>query len=435
MKPELYTKVILTQILAEVVEKQRTLTSVLPEYLAKIMDPRDKALVQFCAYEIFRDFFHLEAIIQKLVTKSLKNRQAYYLLLIGCAQLLSSRIPAYAVVSSTVEAAKKLKLFSMVNLINAVLRNLQRQQTQILAELESNAVTRYSHPQWLITLLQQAWPTQWESICLANNQHAPMWLRINPRQIAREAYVELLHKKNIAVSEVDGNACCLVSPVEVTELPGFNRGWVSVQDRAAQMAAELLDVQPQHRVLDACAAPGGKTAHILEIQPQLAELVAIDNDARRAEKIRENLVRLQLSATLLVDNAAKPQQWWDGKPFDRILLDAPCSATGVIRRHPDIKVLRQPQDITQLVALQLQLLQALWPLLKPAGKLLYATCSILPQENQQVIAKFCQQQTGVQQTAEWQIFPGEQHRDGFFYAMLTKVSCDGVDLGATESVS
>ncbi|MFI4954401.1 MAG: 16S rRNA (cytosine(967)-C(5))-methyltransferase RsmB [Gammaproteobacteria bacterium] len=420
MKPELHTKVILTRILSDVLEKKRTLTNVLPDYLKKIKDPRDKSLVQFCAYEIFRDFFRLEGIIKKLVTQPLKNKQAYYLLLIGISQLTTTRMPAYAVVSSTVDAAKKLKLFSVCNLINAVLRAFQRQQVEILAELETNPVTHYAHPEWMILNLQTAWPTQWESICTENNQHAPMWLRINPQKITPAAYLELLSEKNMPIAAIDGSACCLETPVDVELLPGFNEGWVSVQDRAAQMAAELLDLQPQQRVLDACAAPGGKTGHILEKQPDVAELVAIDDDPLRVIKIRENLTRLQLTATVLVGDAAEPKLWWDGKLFDRILLDAPCSATGVVRRHPDIKVLRQPQDIAELAHLQLALLKALWPLLKPQGKLLYATCSILPQENQRVVTQFCQEQADASQVSGRQIFPGEEKMDGFFYALLEK---------------
>jgi 16S rRNA (cytosine967-C5)-methyltransferase len=431
MKPEIQTKMILTKILAEIFEHKNNLTHILPLALSKITDHRDKALVQFCAYEICRDYLRLDAMIKKLVAKPLKDKNAYYLLLIGLSQLNSSRMPAYAVVSSTVEAAKKLKLFSLANLINAVLREFQRQQATLVAQLDQNPITQYSHPEWLIKLLQTAWPEQWHTICAENNKKPPLWLRINAIKTSPEAYLEMLHQNNIEVSAVYENACCLTTAVDVEQLPGFEQGLVSVQDRAAQMAAELLDLQAGQRVLDACAAPGGKTGHILEKQAQLQELLSIDNDPQRIHKIQENLTRLQLTANVALANALCPKEWWDGVLFDRILLDAPCSATGVIRRHPDIKVLRQAHDIQELAQQQLALLKALWPLLKPEGKFLYATCSVLPQENQNIVKQFCQENPdaevipfdrgwGTAVGVGRQILPGEQNMDGFFYALLIK---------------
>jgi 16S rRNA (cytosine967-C5)-methyltransferase len=290
-----------------------------------------------------------------------------------------------------------------------------------------------SHPDWLIKQIEQDWPQQAQKILLENNQQPPMALRVNLARISRDQYLQLLSEQGIEAVSVDfcPSAIILDKPVAVDLLPGFAEGLVSVQDTAAQLAAGLLDVQPGHRVLDVCAAPGGKTAHILEHQPQLKELVAVDVDESRLQRVSETLQRLKLPATLVVGDAANPQEWWDDQLFDRILLDAPCSALGVIRRHPDIKLLRRAEDIEPLQALQKNILNAVWPLLAPGGIMLYATCSILKQENEQQIDAFLAEHPDAVELpidAVWgfsgshgrQIMPGESAMDGFYYARLGK---------------
>lgn len=430
MKPEIRVRLALIDILQEVLEQQHSLTLVLPNYLKEFSDQRDQALVQFCAYGICRDYLRLDAVIKKLTTRPIKDQQIYYLLLMGIYQIMSSRIPDFAVVNTTVEAAKALKLTFAAGFINGVLREFLRKKNDLTKELDDNPITKWSHPLWLIDYLKSSWPTQWEEICTANNQMPPMWLRINQQQIDSTVYLELLQKNNLPVTYHSGVTCCLQDPIEVESLPGFSQGHISVQDAAAQFAAELLDLQANQLILDACAAPGGKTCHILEKMPNVAKVIALDKDAERVTRIQDNLSRLKLKAEIVIADAAKPAAWWDKQLFDRILLDAPCSATGVIRRHPDIKILRHAKDIPLFVEQQLQLINALWPLLKPNGKLLYATCSILPQENEMVIASFCKHNDvqalpiklphGMPTAHGWQLIPGTNNMDGFFYALLQK---------------
>ena len=290
-----------------------------------------------------------------------------------------------------------------------------------------------AHPAWLLEHLQQDWPADWERIVSANNATPPMTLRVNAAHSERDTYVAMLKESGTSCEPARHTeyGLTLSQPVGVDHLPNFTDGAVSVQDAAAQLAAQLLDARPGERVLDACAAPGGKTAHILERQPGLAKLLALDISEERIQRLTDNLRRLGLSATTCVGDATNPTSWWDGRPFDRILLDAPCSATGVIRRHPDIKVLRHAEDLRQLTQTQAQILTALWPLLKPGGMLLYVTCSILQQENSQQIQDFLATQADARHNlidAEWghaqaagrQTLPGENGMDGFFYACIQK---------------
>ncbi|HFE32048.1 MAG TPA: 16S rRNA (cytosine(967)-C(5))-methyltransferase RsmB, partial [Gammaproteobacteria bacterium] len=318
-------------------------------------------------------------------------------------------------------------------LVNAVLRNFQRQAEELLAAADASEPGRWAHPQWLIDSVRTAWPDDWQRILTANNERAPMTLRVNVRQQSRDDYLQRLEQAGIdaeATTHSDGGIR-LRSPCDVTQLPGFSEGAVSVQDEAAQLAAQLLDVRPGQRVLDVCAAPGGKTAHILERSDDIA-LLAVDIEARRLQRVTDNLQRLGLQAEVREGDARRPDDWWDGRPFERILLDAPCSASGVIRRHPDIKLLRRPGDIETLLELQGEILRAIWPLLAPGGMLLYATCSVLPQENQQRVAAFLAEQPdaeGRPLEADWgrasgigrQILPGGvAQMDGFYYACLHK---------------
>lgn len=316
-----------------------------------------------------------------------------------------------------------------------MLRRAQREGEQILAGLERDPVVRTAHPRWLQKSLKAFWPEQWEAICAANNAHPPMILRVNRRHHSRDAYLALL-----AEAGVEASACpysrdgiLLADACDVRGLPGFAEGWVSVQDEAAQLAADLMELAPGQRVLDACCAPGGKTCHLLEAEANLGEVVAIDLEAKRLVRVRENLDRLQLNAKLIACDARDTASWWDGKPFQRILLDAPCSATGVIRRHPDIKLTRQAEDIPALATLQGELLDALWPTLEVGGMLLYATCSSLPTENTEVIDAFLARtpgareldlatEAGLRQPHGRQLLAQEGGHDGFYYAKLIKIA-------------
>ena len=357
------------------------------------------------------------------------------LLLVGLYQLLYTRVPAHAAIGETVGCADKLKKPWAKALLNAVLRRAQRESEALLAELEHDPVVRTAHPRWLQKSLKAFWPEQWEAICAANNAHPPMILRVNRRHRSRDAYLQLLTDAGInatpCVYSTDG--IVLEAAADVRSLPGFAEGWISVQDEAAQLAADLLDLAPGQRVLDACCAPGGKTCHILEVEKDLAGVVAVDLEAKRLVRVRENLARLGLSAELIAADGRDTATWWDGKPFQRILLDAPCSATGVIRRHPDIKLTRQPDDIAALAVLQGELLDALWPTLEVGGILLYATCSTLPTENTEVIEAFLARTpgareldlattAGLKQPHGRQLLAQEGGHDGFYYAKLIKIA-------------
>lgn len=422
-------------VLQQVIQHGRSLTDSLNVQLPKLK-PADRALCQAMSYGVLRHYHRLDYLAGKLLDKPLrkKDQDVYCLILLGLYQLLEMRIPDHAVVSQTVAVSKGLKKHWAKNLVNAVLRNFQRQKDTLLSSLDdNNAVTFYSHPDWLIQRLKKAWPDDWQAILQANNQQAPMSLRVNPQHGSRQDYLAKLSQQEISASPLphtqQGIQLTQASPVEA--LPGFSEGKISVQDGAAQLAAELLAAEAGERILDACAAPGGKTAHILEAQAGLAELVAVDIEQPRLDRIGENLQRLGLVAKLVCGDASQPDAWWDGHAFDRILLDAPCSASGVIRRHPDIKLLRRDTDIASLTALQHKLLRQLWPLLKSGGMLLYATCSVLPEENHLQIQQFLAEQPDARLqdiAADWgrpmpagrQILPGEQEMDGFFYACLLK---------------
>lgn len=394
---------------------------------------RDRALLRELCYGSLRWHPQLAALIKPQLQKPLKKADAdiEQLLIIGAYQLLHTRIPAHAAIDTAVEACRALNKKWAAGLINAVLRKLQREQQTLLEHLPEAA--GQAHPNWLWQRLRSAWPQQIETIAAANNHYPPMCLRVNALQTTRENYLHALE-----ASAITATACALSAdgirlhePTDVGKLPQFADGAVSVQDEAAQLAAVLLDAQPQQRVLDACCAPGGKTCHILERQPQLRELVALDIDAARLHRVESNLQRLHLHARTLAGDAATPQTWWDNEPFERILLDAPCSGTGVIRRHPDIKLLRTENDIVQLAELQFQLLSALWPLLAIDGVLLYATCSILPEENTRVLERFLastanareltiEVEWGIAQPVGRQLLPSLDGCDGFYYARLQK---------------
>ncbi|MBK5480243.1 MULTISPECIES: 16S rRNA (cytosine(967)-C(5))-methyltransferase RsmB [unclassified Pseudomonas] len=422
--------------LAAVLNGKASLNSSLPTQLDKV-DDRDRGFTQDLAFGTARWQPRLSALAAKLLQKPFKAADADVeaLLLVGLYQLLYTRVPAHAAIGETVGCADKLKKPWAKALLNAVLRRAQRESEALLAELEHDPVVRTAHPRWLQKSLKAFWPEQWEAICAANNAHPPMILRVNRRHHHRDSYLQLLADAGIGatacVYSVDG--IVLDAATDVRSLPGFAEGWISVQDEAAQLAADLLDLAPGQRVLDACCAPGGKTCHILEVEKDLAGVVAVDLEAKRLVRVRENLARLGLSAELIAADGRDTATWWDGKPFQRILLDAPCSATGVIRRHPDIKLTRQPDDIAALAVLQGELLDALWPTLEVGGILLYATCSTLPTENTEVIQAFLARTSGareldlataagIKQPHGRQLLAQEGGHDGFYYAKLIKIA-------------
>ncbi|MCR9297380.1 16S rRNA (cytosine(967)-C(5))-methyltransferase RsmB [Vibrio fluvialis] len=416
------------QVLFQVVDKGQSLSMALPAAQQNIR-PRDHALLQEICYGALRYLPRLESIANALMDNPLKGKQRvfHHLILVGIYQLSFMRIPAHAAVGETVEGAQDLKGPRLRGLINAVLRNYQRNQEQLDAQAVSHNAGKYGHPSWLLKLLQNAYPQQWEAIVEANNSKAPMWLRVNHQHHDRDAYQALLNNENIdsSVHSQAEDALKLAAPCDVTKLPGFEKGWVSVQDAAAQLSLHYLQPQDGELILDCCAAPGGKTAHILE-RTQGSEVVAIDCDDTRLKRVHDNLKRLNLSAKVVCGDARYPQEWWQGSQFDRILLDAPCSATGVIRRHPDIKWLRRAEDIAALAELQREILDAMWQQLKPGGSLVYATCSITPQENVLQVKDFLARTSDAQLVGSEldnpgrQILPGEEDMDGFYYAVLTK---------------
>ena len=422
--------------LAAVLSGKASLNSSLPTQLDKV-EVRDRGLTQDLAFGTARWQPRLSALAERLLQKPFKSADADVeaLLLVGLYQLLYTRVPAHAAIGETVGCADKLKKPWAKALLNAVLRRAQRESSEILAELERDPVVRTAHPRWLQKSLKAFWPQQWEAICAANNAHPPMILRVNRRHHSREEYLDLLRQAGLEASacQYSGDGIVLAQACDVRGLPGFDQGWISVQDEAAQLAADLLDLAPGQRVLDACCAPGGKTCHLLEAEETLDSVVAIDLEAKRLTRVRENLDRLGLDAQLIACDARDTASWWDGKSFQRILLDAPCSATGVIRRHPDIKMTRQAEDIPALAALQGELLDALWPTLEVGGILLYATCSTLPTENTEVIEAFLNRtpgareldlatQAGLRQTHGRQLLPQADGHDGFYYAKLIKIA-------------
>ena len=404
--------------------------------LSQLLSDNDDAidpLVKDLCFGTLRWHERLSAILDQLLTKSLKakDKDIECLLRVGLYQVLYQNTPEYAAVNETVAAVKGLKKAWAVKFVNGVLRTFLRRKESLLHQIEEIETARYAYPTWLIESIRNAWPEQWESVLEQGNLRAPMTLRVNLSQNTREAYQASLLAEEIesTLHPTVESALILDKPMSVFELPGFNEGFSSVQDAAAQIAASLVQAEPGMRVLDACAAPGGKTGHMLEHTSGL-DMVAIDNTETRLIRIGENLERLGLEATIVVGDANEPGDW--AKPgFDRILLDAPCSATGVIRRHPDIKVLRWKEDIEQLHGQQISILKSMWGILNSGGRLVYATCSILPAENEDIIAEFLEAtpdavikpieaEWGIAQQYGRQVLPGMDAMDGFYYAVIEK---------------
>ena len=398
------------------------------------LEPRDRGLVKEFCFGVARWRPRLEAIAARLLSKPIKPKEGEVqaLILLGLYQLIHMRVAPHAAVAETVEAARLLDKRWAVGLINALLRRFQRERASLLAAVDSDPRFCLATPGWLMKRLKRDWPEQWESILQAALAHPPMSLRVNLSANSREAYLALLEQQGIVARPIAHvpSGVCLERPMDALQLPGFAEGRVSVQDGGAQLAAPLLDLKPGQQVLDACAAPGGKSGHILELQPDL-ELLAMDQDPQRLQRVTENLQRLGQTAQVQLGDAAAPGGDWSARHYDRILLDVPCSASGVIRRHPDIKLLRRAADIPALVALQGQILRAVWPLLKPGGRLVYATCSLFSDENEEQVQRFLEQtDSALEQRIEaaWgharavgrQTLPGEDTMDGFYYACLEK---------------
>lgn len=476
LKPKMNARYIATQVLIQVILHRHSLSATLDDYLPQLREARERALAQAICYGVLRWLLRLQALIHCLVTKPLKEKDhdIQIVLLIGLYQHIYLRIPPHAATATTVDLARALKKNWATGFINGVLRHFLRQKTALLAQVDSQPTARLAHPTWLLNQLQQHWADDWEAVADANNAHPPLTLRVNARWGSRNQYLELLRQAKIEAIEVPYadygvtiiNQHSMETPVQsailrkddhhnknhqtkknkegrvvknerekknekIDNLPGFNQGWVSVQDGAAQLIASLLDIPTGARVLDACAAPGGKSALLLERNPDI-QLLALDNQASRVAKLENTLRRLQLEAQVRCADASEPNSWWNGQPFDCILLDVPCSGSGVIRRHPDIKYLRQPDDIASLVQQQAKLINASWKLLAKGGQLLYVTCSVFAEENVEQLRNFLSQHPDAKEQliqAPWghalpigrQILPGEHNFDGFYYARLLKI--------------
>ncbi|MCK5830978.1 MAG: 16S rRNA (cytosine(967)-C(5))-methyltransferase RsmB [Methylococcales bacterium] len=427
-------RLVSASVLSKVIKDGQSLTVALDAvFSSSIEESKDRAFIQALCFGVVRQYHRLDFILLQLLPKPLRNKDTdiKMLLLIGLYQLKYMRVKSHAAVSETVSAAKKKNWAK--SLINGVLRRYIREQDDLEKKADQSWSTLYSHPEWLINAIKDDWGEQAQNIFIENNRQPPMVLRVNVSKMTQVAYLDLLTEQLFKADPMPfcTSAIVLEQAVAVEKLPGFSGGVVSVQDTAAQLAAELLDVQPNNSVLDLCSAPGGKAAAILEREPKIKSLLAVDIDKNRIERVTENLQRLGLQADVVVGDASQPGVWVRGKTFDRILVDVPCSALGVIRRHPDIKVLRRESDIEALQIVQQKILNAAWELLVPGGLLLYATCSILKQENENQIGVFLHDHANASEiiiNGEWgikrqfgrQILTGEQGMDGFYYAKLVK---------------
>ena len=379
--------------------------------------PAARAAAQDVAYGVLRRYGVGEFILGRLMSKPLTHPETQALLLGALYRLETRPDSSPMVVDQAVAAAGELAGGVFKGLVNGVLRNYLRQRDALTAALATDDVAHHQYPRWWLARLRRAYGERWPDIVAAGNSAPPMTLRVNARRVSRDDYLARLKTAGFGAAPLGLDGLILVHPVAVDALPGFFAGDVSVQDGGAQRAAQLLVPSSGSRVLDACAAPGGKTAHLLESAD--LDLLALDIDAGRTRRIDENLQRLGLTATVKVADCVEVERWWDGRPFDAILADVPCSASGVVRRHPDIKHLRRESDIRNFVHTQAAILDALWPLLKPGGKLLYATCSVFPEENSAQIDAFLVRQTGAERVLEEQLVP-QQENDGFYYALLRK---------------
>ena len=431
------SRFIALKICLTVVAHGRSLSQTLPEGLAQFSDRRERNFTQNLVLGTLRWQDRLKAIRTHLLNKPMKEKDedVNQLILLGLYQILYMKTPEHAAVSETVSVTKSIKKPWAKALLNGVLRRFLREKEHICAQVDLKPAYRYSHPQWFVKQMRVAYPENWEAILQANNEQAPLTLRVNTLQQTREQLLSTLAEADIEATahRISPQAIVLTKSTDISQLPTYEHGGFSVQDPAAQLAALILTPQADQSILDACAAPGGKTSHLLEMSNNKAKVFALEKEPERLDRLAENLYRLDLEVEYAAGDASKPSEWWNQEPFDKILLDAPCSATGIVRRHPDIKWHRTPEDIEQLVKTQNDILQALWPTLKPGGQLLYATCSVLPQENTLQMQHFIESQPTaivVPFEAEWgitfkntpgrQILPGSDGMDGFFYCLLEK---------------
>ena len=424
-------------ILTETIKNKQPLNQTLLKY--KDESVKENSFIQALCYGVMRYYLQLEFIAKFLLKKPLppKHLLVQNLILVGLFQLIHMRVPDHAAIFETVTAAKQLKHLWATKLINGLLRNFQREQATIMEKAAADLIASTSHPLWLLQILKTAWPEYYPQIIATNNSHPPIAIRVNTKCCDTTTTMEILGKYNITAAPIPDTTTGLLvtadTKEDLTKLTEFDCGKFSIQDGAAQLATVLLELQPGQTVLDACSAPGGKTCHMLEQEPKI-KLTALDISASRVNLIMQNIARLKLTPpTIKVADAALPETWWGNVLFDRILLDAPCSATGIIRRQPDVKLFRTASDIEALTKQQQKLLTALWPLLKPGGILLYATCSVLPQENEQLLEQFIKSHndaepikitlsTGYKLAIGQQILPGQNNMDGFYYAKLKKRS-------------
>ena len=431
-----YLRAQATAAISEVIDDGTSLRVVFKSRQKYFDDPKQLALFKEICFGSIRWYYRLEAITNICLNTPFakKNNDIKYLICCGLYQILEMQTPSHAVVNETVDAARLLNKPWACKLVNKILRQFLRNQKQILADIEKNTAAWFAYPQWLLEKIKTDWPDHWELIVNGSNQRPPLSLRINQQKTSPLGYAALLKQEDISASLAEHypNAVIVNTPKPTHQLPGYEHGLFSVQDLAGQLVPSLLNLQPGHNVLDACAAPGSKTCHILESEPDINKIVAIDIDAERLLRIKENFQRLKLpqeKLKLVLEDATHTKQWWDGTKFDRILLDAPCSATGVIRRHPDIKILRRSTDINQQSQLQLMLLKSMWPMLADDGFILYTTCSVLKEENEKVIQQFLKDNKQAQHKKlhidnainlkyGCQLLPSTKGSDGFYFALL-----------------
>jgi len=427
------TRALAAQALAEVALRGASQRDATERYAPRLADPRDRALFTALVSDGARWWLRFDAALDRLLDKPLRQKEpaVHALLVLGLVQLEILELPDYAAVAATVQAARALERPRLAGLVNAILRRWQRERVELLAALDAKPQTRHAHPAWLAKAIASDWPAQADAVMAADNVEPPLMLRANRRRTTRENLLERLREAGYTVDAHAWLADAIVLPhsTDVTRMPGFAEGHFAVQDGAAQIATDLAEARDGLRVLDACAAPGGKACHLLE-RADVA-LTALESDAGRARRISQNLERLGLSAELVIGDAGQPDAWWDGRPFDRILIDAPCSATGVLRRRPDVRLHRRDSDIAALAAQQRRILEALWPLLAPGGRLLYVTCSLLKAENEAVVGEFLASRpearvapialpAGQATAVGWQILPGDGDLDGMYYAVLER---------------
>lgn len=422
------TRALAAQIIYQVIFAQTSLTEAFEQ--TKIPD-KDRGFVKEICFGTIRYWITLQAILKNLLEKPLKkeDKDIECLLCVGLYQILYMDTADYAAVNETVSATRVFKKAWAAGLVNKILRMVIMlpplkkgvDAWNASGDLTKSITAKYAHPNWIIEKLQKAYPHSWEEILEANNRKAPLFLRVNQRLISRDNFIKLIKIDHEIFDDLP-NCVLIKNPTSVENIPGFYEGYFSVQDASGQRVIDYLDLQSGQIVLDACAAPGSKTTHILETMPSLKKLVAVDLYENRLKKVKENIKRLKLNSAnvdCVAADICDPTSWWKGKKFDRILLDAPCSASGVIRRHPDIKLLRKKTDIPELAKTQLRMLETLWPLLKENGKLIYTTCSVFPEENHEVVQKFLGTHSDAKVALETQLLP--KTGDGFYYSILHKL--------------